>query len=453
MGKYFGTDGVRGKANADLTVELAASIGRAAAMVLARQDAADRRPRVLIGRDTRISGEMLESAIAAGLMAAGADVYYVGVVPTPAVAYLVCRYQMDAGVMISASHNPYEDNGIKLFNRDGFKLSDAVEAEMEAIMDGEIPYHMPAPDQLGTSNDLRGQAVDDYAAYLRSTVPEINLSGMKIAFDCSNGSASVTARKVFEGFGAECVFLSDALDGCTINRDCGSTHLEQLQKYVVENGCDLGFAFDGDADRCKAVDHLGQEVDGDKLIAICAMDMKRKGILHRDSVVVTVMSNLGFFRFAQREGLNAEITKVGDRYVLERMQEKGINIGGEQSGHIIFSDYMPTGDGQLSALQILSVIAATGRTLEELAKVMETFPQVLHNMRVSPEERIRYDGNTQVAACVERWQRQLGEEGRILVRPSGTEPLIRVMVEGKDQEMITVMAHQIADEIRVCLQS
>jgi len=452
MGKYFGTDGVRGKANTDLTVELAASIGRAAAMVLAEQETDDSKPKVLIGRDTRISGEMLESAIAAGLMAAGADVYYVGVVPTPAVAYLVRHYGMDAGVMISASHNPFEDNGIKLFNRDGFKLSDAVEAEMEAIMDGEIPYHMPAPDRMGVSHNWHSEAAKDYADYLKSTVPGLKLDGKKIAFDCSNGSASVTARMIFEGFGAQCLFLSDMPDGCNINKDCGSTHLAQLKRFVVENHCDLGFAFDGDADRCLAVDAQGNEVDGDKLIAICAMDMKNRGVLRADSVVVTVMSNLGFFRFAQRENLNAEITKVGDRYVLERMLEKGFNIGGEQSGHIIFSDFMPTGDGQLSALQVLSVLSSTGKTLEELALIMETFPQVLHNMRVTPQERSRYDNNEKVTACVESWQKKLGDEGRILVRPSGTEPLIRVMVEGKDQQMITAMAKGIADEIKSYLQ-
>ena len=452
MGKYFGTDGVRGKANTDLTVELAASIGRAAAMVLAEQETDDSKPKVLIGRDTRISGEMLESAIAAGLMAAGADVYYVGVVPTPAVAYLVKHYQMDAGVMISASHNPFEDNGIKLFNRDGFKLSDSVEAEMEAIMDGAIPYHMPAPDRMGVAREMHTEAANDYAAYLRSTVPQMDLSGMKIAFDCSNGSASVTARLIFEGFGAACVYLSDAPDGCNINKDCGSTHLAQLQRFVVENSCDLGFAFDGDADRCLAVDHLGRVVDGDKLIAICASHMQKQGTLQQDSVVVTVMSNLGFFRFVQREGLNAEITKVGDRYVLERMLEKGFNLGGEQSGHIIFSDYMPTGDGELSALQILAVMFSTGKKLAELAEIMETFPQVLHNMRVTPEERSRYDNNPQVTACVERCQKELGDEGRVLVRPSGTEPLIRVMIEGKEQEKISVMAKELAEEIKSYLQ-
>ena len=447
MGKYFGTDGVRGKANVELTPELAVSIGRAAAMVLAHRKSSKQRPQVLIGRDTRISGQMLESAIAAGLMAAGADVYLVGVVPTPAVAYLVRRYQMDAGVMISASHNPFEDNGIKLFSREGYKLSDATEAEMEEIMDGKIPYHCPQPDALGSSYNLHGKAVEDYAEYLRGTVPGLQLDGLTIAFDCSNGSASMTAQKVFQGFGARCLFLSDTPDGCNINKDCGSTHLKQLQRFVQENHCDLGFAFDGDADRCLAVDHQGNTVDGDQLIAICALHMKQSGLLRGNSAVVTVMSNLGFFRFAQREGISTEITKVGDRYVLEKKKKKGYNIGGEQSGHIIFSDYMPTGDGQLSALQVLSVMAQSGRTLEQLAQVMETFPQVLHNLRVTPEQRSRYDHNPQVEECVRRYQQSLGEEGRILVRPSGTEPLIRVMVEGKETEKIRALAQQIGEEI------
>lgn len=454
MGKYFGTDGVRGRANEELTAELALSIGRAAAVVLAENWTDGKHPRVVIGRDTRCSGAMLENAIAAGLLSAGADVYRLGVIPTPAVARLVSQYGMDAGVMISASHNPYEDNGIKLFNRNGHKLSDAVEEEMEAIMDGrqQAKGMIAVPKDMGQCFDWSHKAADDYAEYLRSCI-SFRLPGCKIAFDCANGSASATAAKVFRDCGAECVFLNDNPDGFNINAECGSTHIQPLADYVVREGCDLGIAFDGDADRCIMVDRDGNTVDGDKLIAICARFMKQHGLLKDDAVVVTIMSNLGFFKFAQEEELRTDVTAVGDRYILERMLEKGYTLGGEASGHIIFSQYMTTGDGQLSALQVLDIMADTGKSLKALASVMDTYPQAMENLRVSKEERSRYDGNEQIEAYVREQQEILGNGGRILVRPSGTEPLIRVMAEGKEQTEIQQLVKRMAARIGELLRS
>lgn len=448
MGKYFGTDGVRGRANEELTAELALSIGRAAAVVLAENQADGKRPKVVIGRDTRCSGEMLENAIAAGLLSAGADVYRLGVIPTPGVARLTSQYEMDAGVMVSASHNPFEDNGIKLFNRSGYKLSDAVEEEMEAIMDGRktVEGIIAAPRDMGKCFDWSRRAADDYANYLRSCA-SFRLPGCKIAFDCANGSASATAAKVFRDCGAECVFLNDQPDGFNINAGCGSTHIQFLADYVKKEHCDLGVAFDGDADRCIMVDREGNVVDGDRLIAICAQYMKQHGLLKDNAVVVTVMSNLGFFKFAQEEELRTDVTAVGDRYILERMLEKGYTLGGEASGHIIFSQYMNTGDGQLSALRVLEIMAETGKSLGAMASVMDIYPQAMENLKVTKEERARYDGNEQVEAYVREQQELLGDGGRILVRPSGTEPLIRVMAEGKDQGEIQNLVERIAARI------
>ncbi|MCI9457183.1 MAG: phosphoglucosamine mutase [Oscillospiraceae bacterium] len=448
MGKYFGTDGVRGRANEELTAELALSIGRAAAVVLAENRTDGKRPRVVIGRDTRCSGEMLENAIAAGLLSAGADVYRLGVIPTPGVARLTAQYEMDAGVMVSASHNPFEDNGIKLFNRSGYKLSDGVEEEMEAIMDGRKTAEgiIAAPKDMGQCFDWSRRAADDYANYLRSCA-SFRLPGCKIAFDCANGSASATAAKVFRDCGAECVFLNDRPNGFNINAGCGSTHIQFLADYVKAEHCDLGVAFDGDADRCIMVDREGNVVDGDKLIAICAQYMKQHGLLKDNAVVVTVMSNLGFFKFAQEEELRTDVTAVGDRYILERMLEKGYTLGGEASGHIIFSQYMNTGDGQLSALRVLEIMAETGRSLGAMASVMDTYPQAMENLKVTKEERARYDGNEQVEAYIREQQELLGNGGRILVRPSGTEPLIRVMAEGKDQGEIQSLVERMAARI------
>lgn len=445
MGRLFGTDGARGVANSEITCELAMQIGRAAAMVLTEN--LEHRPKVMIGMDTRASGEMLESAIAAGLCSVGADVLLLGVLPTPAVAFLVKEYGYDAGVMISASHNPCEYNGIKIFQSTGYKLPDALENEIEAIILDEVKT---PPMMIGgdVGRVTRAEhAVEDYINHLLSTT-DTRCDGMKIALDCANGSASVTARTVFESLGAQCVVIHDKPDGVNINRDCGSTHMESLQKCVLENNCDLGFAFDGDADRMLAVDHTGNVVDGDKAIAVCAKYMQSQGTLHKDTAVVTVMSNMGFFKFCDDNGIHCERTKVGDRYVLENMLEHGYSIGGEQSGHIIFLDCATTGDGQLSAIQLLRVLAHTGKKLQTLADEMEVYPQVLINVRVSNYGRVRFADDKEIKNAIASAEEELGDTGRVLVRVSGTEPLVRVMLEGKDQQKIRELGESIAEVVR-----
>lgn len=445
MGRLFGTDGARGVANSEITCELAMQIGRAAAMVLTEN--LEHRPKVMIGMDTRASGEMLESAIAAGLCSVGADVLLLGVLPTPAVAFLVKEYGYDAGVMISASHNPCEYNGIKIFQSTGYKLPDALENEIEAIILDEVKT---PPVMIGgdVGRVTRAEhAVEDYVKHLLFTT-DTRCDGMKIAIDCANGSASVTARTVFESLGAQCIVIHDQPDGVNINRDCGSTHMESLQKCVLENNCDLGFAFDGDADRMLAVDHTGNVVDGDKAIAICAKYMQSQGTLHKDTAVVTVMSNMGFFKFCEDNGIHCERTKVGDRYVLENMLEHGYSIGGEQSGHIIFLDYATTGDGQLSAIQVLRVLAHTGKKLQTLADEMEVYPQVLINVRVSNYGRVRFADDKEIKNAIASAEEELGDTGRVLVRVSGTEPLVRVMLEGKDQQKIRELGESIAEVVR-----
>ena len=445
MGRLFGTDGARGVANSEITCELAMQIGRAAAMVLTEN--LEHRPKVMIGMDTRASGEMLESAIAAGLCSVGADVLLLGVLPTPAVAFLVKEYGYDAGVMISASHNPCEYNGIKIFQSTGYKLPDALENEIEAIILDEVKT---PPVMIGgdVGRVTRAEhAVEDYIQHLLSTT-DTRCDGMKIAIDCANGSASVTARTVFESLGAQCIVIHDKPDGVNINRDCGSTHMESLQKCVLENNCDLGFAFDGDADRMLAVDDTGNVVDGDKAIAVCAKYMQSQGTLHKDTAVVTVMSNMGFFKFCDDNGIHCERTKVGDRYVLENMLEHGYSIGGEQSGHIIFLDYATTGDGQLSAIQLLRVLAHTAKKLQTLADEMEVYPQVPINVRVSNYGRVRFADDKEIKNAIASAEEELGDTGRVLVRVSGTEPLVRVMLEGKDQQKIRELGESIAEVVR-----
>lgn len=445
MGRLFGTDGARGVANTELTCELAMQIGRAAAMVLIEGD--HQRPKVMIGSDTRLSGEMLESALAAGLCSVGADVLLLGVVPTPAVAYLVKEYGYDAGIMISASHNPYEYNGIKIFQSNGFKLPDMLENAIESIILDDVatpPAKVGA--EIGTIT--RSQTAHaDYINHILST-SEYRYNGLKVALDCANGSSSTTARKLFEYLGCECIVIGAEPNGININDQCGSTHVEALREVVKENGCDVGFAFDGDADRLIAVDENGEIVDGDKIIALCAVDMKETGRLKNDTAVVTVMSNMGFFKFAEENGIHCEKTKVGDRYVLENMLENGHSIGGEQSGHVIFLDYATTGDGQLTAVQILRALKRTGKKLSELSSVMEVFPQVLKNVRVSNLGKIRFDDDKEIKIAISQAEEELGDTGRVLVRVSGTEPLVRVMLEGKDLEQINRLADEIAEVVR-----
>ncbi|MBQ7043256.1 MAG: phosphoglucosamine mutase [Clostridia bacterium] len=446
MGRLFGTDGARGVANSELTCELAMQIGRATAMVLI--DGKKKRPKVMIGMDTRISSNMLASAITAGLCSVGADVMQLGVIPTPAVAFLVRKYEYDAAVMITASHNPCEYNGIKIFQADGYKLPDELEEKIEAIiLDGvtQPPVKIGADvGRLRTSE----MPVFDYVCHLISTVEGIDFSGCKVALDCANGAASVTAPDLFTQLGVDCHIKSSIPNGININRDCGSTCLNGLQHFVKEYKCDVGFAFDGDADRMLAVDENGEVVDGDKVIAICAKDMKKRGVLTSDTAVVTVMSNMGFFEFCKDNGINVETTKVGDRYVLENMKENNYKIGGEQSGHVIFFDFASTGDGQLTALQLLAVMKRTGKKLSELAAEMTVFPQVLINVRVSQMGKARYNNDIEIKKAIESAERELGDSGRVLVRVSGTEPLVRVMLEGKDEEKIRILAEEIAEVVK-----
>lgn len=444
MGRLFGTDGARGVANTEITCELALKIGRAAAMVLAED--LDHKPLVLIGMDTRKSGDMLANAIAAGLCSVGADVLMLGVVPTPAVAYLVKTYEYDAGIMISASHNPCEYNGIKIFRSNGYKLPDSMEEEIEAIILDDV---RKPPQVIGGEIGkvtLAQNAVRDYINHIASTA-DSQFYGLRIALDCANGSASVSANDLFKQLGADCVVINAQPDGTNINLDCGSTHIEGLSRYVREHRYMLGFAFDGDADRLLCVDEDGALVDGDKVMAICAKYLKDNDKLNGNTLVTTVMSNMGLFEFCKANGINVEKTKVGDRYVLEEMLKKGYHIGGEQSGHIIFLDYATTGDGQLTAVQLLNIIRATGKSLKQLASEIEIFPQVLKNVKVSAFGKLRLSEDEDIKLAIEEAERELGDSGRVLVRPSGTEPLVRVMLEGKDKTLIERLCEMIADVV------
>ena len=453
MGRLFGTDGARGIANSELTCELAMQIGRAAAMVLTAHT--NKRPKVLIGMDTRASSQMLESAISAGLCSVGADVMLLGEIPTPAVAYLVKKYEYDAAVMISASHNPCEYNGIKIFQGTGYKLPDNLEEEIESII---LDKTQVPPVKVGgdVGRITRSKtARTDYSNYLKSIAKNDlkeyninNLNGLRIAVDCSNGASSVIAPNVFMSLCDDCYFLAAHPNGTNINEKCGSTHLEVLQDFVVRNKCDAGLAFDGDADRFLAVDENGQVVDGDKLIAIFAKYLKNKGKLKNNTAVVTVMSNMGFFKFCEENDINCEKTKVGDRYVLESMLENDYIIGGEQSGHIIFREFATTGDGELSALKLLCIMKESGKKLSELASEMKVFPQVLINVRVSDFGKARFPRDKEIKNAIESAEKELGDTGRVLVRVSGTEPLVRVMLEGKDEEKINVLAQEIAEVIK-----
>lgn len=445
MGRLFGTDGARGVANSELTAELAMNIGRAAAMVLISDEV--EHPTILIGKDTRLSGDMLEGALIAGLCSVGANVELLGVVPTPAVAYLVGKYNADAGIMISASHNPFEFNGIKIFSSDGCKLPDDLENRIEEIvLDNVVPYALAKDENIGKVTRM-DDAVEDYIDHVAKSIG-CDLEGMEIALDCSNGSSSRTAEKLFTKLGAKVHMLFDNPDGININKDCGSTHINRLQNYVREHKLCCGLAFDGDADRCLAVDEKGNLVDGDYLIAICAKDMKDRGVLKKNAVVGTVMTNMGFNKFCEANGMTFVSTKVGDRYVLEAMLREGYNIGGEQSGHIIFLDYATTGDGELSGAMILSIMKRTGEKLSTLAKIMERMPQVLINVKVSAEGKLAFYTDKEVKAEIKRVTEILGDRGRILVRVSGTEPLVRVMLEGENLEEIQSLAEESAQVVR-----
>ena len=444
MGRIFGTDGARGIANTELTCELAMSIGRSAAFTLTRHN--KHKAKILIGKDTRISGDMLESALAAGMCSMGADVVLVGVIPTPAVAFLVRKLKADAGVVISASHNPMEFNGIKLFSSEGYKLPDDIENEIESyILDHPEKLPLESGDVIGRVSRY-DHAVEDYVSCIRSFV-DCDLSGLTVAIDCANGAAVEPARSLFTGMGARCVFTADSPDGINVNAGVGSTHLENIKKTVADSHADIGIAFDGDADRCLAVDENGKEIDGDKIIAIFAEHLKEQGKLSRDTVVVTVMTNLGFIDFCRRRGIKAVRTAVGDRYVLEEMRSHGYCLGGEQSGHIILGDYATTGDGEMTAALLLSILKQSGKKASALAEDLVPYPQILVNVRTTNEGKQRFRDDEELQGFIEAQQQELFDTGRVLVRLSGTEPLIRVMVEGRDSNKIEEIAHLIENKI------
>lgn len=445
MGRLFGTDGARGIANTELTCELATNIGRAAAYVLTEKTT--EKPKVLIGKDTRVSSNMLEMALAAGLCSVGADVVLVGFVPTPAIAFLVQDREADAGIMISASHNPCEFNGIKIFDSNGYKLPDSLEAEIEAlVLDDMSPIKYPVGGDVG-SVFVRKDYVHFYIDHIVKSVGT-DLSGLRIAIDCANGCASYTAQTIFSRLGAECEFMHSSPNGVNINARCGSTHMEDLIDYVNGHDVDLGLAFDGDSDRCLAVDENGKLIDGDKMIAIFANDMKSRGVLKKDTAVVTVMTNLGFKHFARKNGITVKETTVGDRYVLEEMLKCGYNIGGEQSGHIIFKDFANTGDGQLSGAMLASIIKKSGKPASEIASIMTAFPQTLLNIKANDAMKKAIKENKKIIDYIASINDSLKDKGRVLVRASGTEPLIRIMLEGENIGEIKGLAHKIADYIK-----
>lgn len=444
MARMFGTDGVRGVAGSELTIQLATKLGQAGAYVLTKEQS--HQPTIIVGCDTRISGGMLANALMAGICSVGANAVYVGVMPTPAVAYLTRKHKVDAGVVISASHNPMEFNGIKFFNGEGYKLSDALEDEIEELINNDMEdVVFPTGSGVGKI-DYRFDIREEYIEFMKKSVP-IDLKGMKIVVDCAEGASYYTSVRTLTDLGAEVVALHVSPDGTNINANCGSTHMEELRARVVYEKADVGLAFDGDADRMLAVDELGNLVDGDKLMAICANYMKERGTLKQNTIVATVMSNLGLFLMGEEKGIHIEKTKVGDRYVLENMRENGYNIGGEQSGHIIFLDENTTGDGLLSALHLLQVMVETGESLSDLAAIMEVLPQALVNAKVPNHKKENFADYSEIAEAIEEVEKKFAGEGRVLIRPSGTEPLVRVMIEGKDQQLIEEEAKKLAELI------
>ena len=445
MARLFGTDGVRGVANEELTPLLAMQLGQAGATLLTKEN--EHRPTIMVGCDTRISGDMLANALMAGICSVGANAVYVGVIPTPAVAYLTKKYKVEAGVVISASHNPVEFNGIKFFDGNGYKLPDSLEDEIEdLIRNGMQGVELPTGSRVGKIK-YRTDAREEYINHAIQSVP-VNLSELKIVVDCAEGASYYTSVEALRELGANVVPIHNMPDGTNINANCGSTHMEELQARVVYEKAHVGLAFDGDADRLLAVDENGTIIDGDQIMAIVGTHMRDQGKLKKDTIVATVMSNLGFFKMGEREHLQMEQTKVGDRYVLERMREIGASLGGEQSGHVIFLDENTTGDGLLSALHLLEVMVDTGKPLSELAKVMTVMPQALVNAKVPNHKKEKYMEYPEIAGAIDELNRKFAGEGRVLIRPSGTEPKVRVMIEGKDQRMIEEEAHKLADLIQ-----
>lgn len=447
MRKLFGTDGVRGVANSELTPELAFKLGKFGAHVLiGRKEKA----RIVIGRDTRISGDLLEHALVAGILSAGCDALCVGVVPTPAISYLTKHLKADAGIVISASHNPVEFNGIKFFNADGFKLNDDIELEIEKYIFGELEVdHIPQGDEIGRC-EYHTEAEDLYAKFVMGTI-EGDLKGLTVALDAANGAASSVAVKTLQKMGVDVTAIHNEPNGLNINSNCGSTHPEQVAELVKIVGADLGLAFDGDADRLIAVDENGQIVDGDKIMAICGIHLSNNNALKDNTIVSTVMSNLGFDIALKENGLRTVKTQVGDRYVLEEMRKNGYVLGGEQSGHVIFLEYNTTGDGLLTAIQLLNVMKETGKTMSELASVMTVYPQVLMNAKVSNQNKHSYTKDDVIVKRIEEIEGYMAGQGRVLIRPSGTEPLVRVMLEGKDQSVLDGYASELVDLIQTRL--
>ena len=445
MAKLFGTDGVRGIANEELTPLLAMQLGQAGAYVLTKEK--EHKPTIMVGCDTRISGDMLANALMAGICSVGANAIYVGVVPTPAVAYLTKKYKVDAGVVISASHNSVEFNGIKFFDGNGYKLPDELEEEIEALIgSGMQGVKFPIGTGIGKIK-YRSDAREEYINHAVCSV-NVNLSGLKIVVDCAEGAAYYTSVEALKELGAQVVAIHNNPDGTNINANCGSTHMEELQARVVYENADLGLAFDGDADRLLAVDEKGKIVDGDQIMAIIGNHMKANGTLKKNMIVVTVMSNLGFKLMAKKNDIELVETKVGDRYVLEAMKELGANLGGEQSGHIIFLDENTTGDGLLSALHLLEVVVESKKKLSELAAIMEVLPQALVNAKVANHKKHDYMEYPQISKAIAELEEKFAGEGRVLIRPSGTEPLVRVMIEGKDKEQILEEATKLANIIQ-----
>lgn len=441
MARLFGTDGVRGIANEELTPTLAMQLGQAGAYVLTKEK--NHKPTIMVGCDTRISGDMLANALMAGACSVGANCIFVGVIPTPAVAYLTQKYRVDAGVVISASHNPVEFNGIKFFDGNGYKLPDALEDEIEQLIKNNMTgLKFPTGPGVGKVK-YRTDAREEYINHSIKSVP-VNLDGMKIVVDCAEGASYYTSVEALKELGGNIVAIHNNPDGTNINANCGSTHMEELQARVVYEKAKVGLAFDGDADRLLAVDENGNIIDGDRIMAIVGNHMKSQGKLKNDVIVATVMSNLGFFLMGQKQGITMEQTKVGDRYVLERMKEIDASLGGEQSGHIIFLDENTTGDGLLSALHLLQVMVETGKPLSELAEIMEVLPQALVNAKVANHKKDKYLEYPEIAEAIKKLEEKFAGEGRVLIRPSGTEPLVRVMIEGKDQKLIQKEAEKLA---------
>ncbi len=446
MRKYFGTDGIRRIANTELSPELVYKVAKSGAYVLSKHT--NKAPTILIGRDTRLSGTLIESAMVAGFLSYGANVKLLGVIPTPAVAYLTKKLQADASVVISASHNTYEFNGIKYFSNKGMKISDEIEEEIEDVMDsGKLDELSAVKDKIGVS-EVRTDLIDEYIYFFRKNfednIEKYKKNNFKVVIDTANGATYQIADKVFKTLGIEHEIINNNPDGININQNCGSTHLEMLKEYVLKNKMNLGIAYDGDGDRCLAIDEKGEEIDGDKLLAIIANYLQAKGKLNNKTIVATVMSNLGLNKYAEKNKMKLLQTKVGDRYVLEEMLKNEYNLGGEQSGHIILLDYNPTGDGILTSLMLIQALFETGKKASELSKIVQKYPQVLINAKVSTEKKYEYEKNPEIKNAIDNLEKEFSGNGRVLIRPSGTEPLVRVMIEGKDEKVIEKKAKEIA---------